>query len=415
MDASIITIGDEILIGQIVDTNSAFLASALNSAGVRVHRLYSISDKEKDIINTLDEAIQTTDIIVITGGLGPTNDDVTKVTLTKYFKGKLIEHHETLKVLERIAASRGIELSDRNRAQAMVPDACEVLLNRNGTAPGMLFRKHGKWIVSLPGVPYEMKALFTEEFLPVLKKESSLPVRLNKSVCIAGIPESALADKLKSWEESLPENVEIAYLPTLGLIRLRISLSGDNYDHLNKKLHEYSGQVYSLLGPKYVLGQDEDTLPIVVGKLLSDKGLTLSTAESCTGGTIAEMITAIPGSSKYFKGSVVAYSNEIKTNLLGVSPDAIRENGAVSKQVVEAMAKGARKAMNSDYSVSTSGVAGPDGGTPEKPVGTVWIAVATPEKVISVKLRLGDHRQRNISLASANALNLLRRVLIDHE
>lgn len=408
MNASIITIGDEILIGQIVDTNSAYLASGLNMAGVHVQRIYSISDDEQAITDTLDEELQLSDIIIITGGLGPTNDDITKKTLTRYFGGTLIENPETLAILEKFMFSRGVKLTDRNRAQALVPDSCEVLLNKYGTAPGMLFRKNGKWIVSLPGVPYEMESLFTEEFIPRLKKEVRLPVLLNESICIAGIAESSLSDLLKEWEDNLTEDVEVAYLPSPGMIRLRISLSGNNNDHLNKKLKELIGEAAEIIGPRKVFGYGKDTLESVVGRLLVAKQKTFATAESCTGGYISGLITSVPGASRYFRGCIVAYSNDIKTKFLGVDQVALEKHGAVSREVVELMAQGARKELGTDYAVATSGIAGPDGGTPEKPVGTVWVGVSSPVRTLAVKFQLGEHRERNIIRASLNALNLLR-------
>ena len=413
MNASIITVGDEILIGQIVDTNSSYLAAGLNAAGVKIHRIYSISDHEQSITDTLDEAIQSSDIIVITGGLGPTNDDITKKTLTRFFGGKLVEDPGTLSLLEKIVASRGVKLSSRNRAQALVPDNCEVLPNHFGTAPGMLFRREGKWIVSLPGVPYEMESLFTKEFLPRLKKETELPVRLNQTICIAGIAESALADRLKNWEESLSSEVKVAYLPSPGLLRLRISVSGDNYDHLNEKLNNLTEEASNIIGHRKVFGFGQETLETVIGSLLVSKNRTLATAESCTGGYISKLITSVPGSSRYFRGGVVAYNNEIKTKFLGVGTDALEKHGAVSREVVEQMAKGACRELNSDYAVATSGIAGPDGGTPEKPVGTVWVAVASPHRTIAIKFQLGEFRDRNIIRASLNALNLLRIEIIE--
>ena len=408
MKADIITIGDEILIGQVVDTNSAFIASEFDRSGIYVRRIHSIPDIENDIISTLDESLQNTDIIILTGGLGPTNDDVTKKTLTKYFGGKLVLHKESWENLKKFFRYRGIEISERNIKQAEVPDNCHVLTNHSGTAPGMIFHKNDKLVVSLPGVPFEMKELVVDQVIPYILEEFKLPVRFHKTILTIGIGESYLADQIRDWEEKLSPEFRVAYLPSPGMVRLRLSISGSNRDELNKMFNTEVETLTTLIGNDCIYGFDEDTLEKVVGKMLLENKYSLSVAESCTGGKISHLITSVPGSSSYFKGSVTAYANEIKASILNVSDSLIREHGAVSKEVVEAMARGVQKLMKTDFSIATSGIAGPDGGTPEKPVGTTWIAIATPERIVSQKFLMGEHRGRNISKASLTALNMLR-------
>ncbi len=412
MYADIITIGDEILIGQVVDTNSAFLASELNFNGIQVRMIHTVADSAEDIINTLDNSIQNSDIVILTGGLGPTNDDITKETLAAYFGSKLVIHEQSLENIRSILSARGVRISERNIKQAEVPDHCEVLINRNGSAPGMVFRKDGKIIVSLPGVPYEMKSLMKEELIPLLYKEYSLPFRLNKTILTVGGAESTMADTLKDWETKLPSDVKLAYLPGTGILRLRLSVAGTDKKTAQDLLDRKVGELTNLIPDKNIFGFDTDTLASVAGRLLLDKHASLSVAESCTGGNIAHMITSIPGSSAYFKGSVTAYANEIKMKILGVNEKDILTHGAVSREVVEQMAQGIKAKYGTEYSMATSGIAGPDGGTEDKPVGTTWIAVASPDKIISRKYLLGEHRERNITKASLFALNMLRNSLL---
>ncbi|MBN2523677.1 MAG: competence/damage-inducible protein A [Bacteroidales bacterium] len=412
MYADIITIGDEILIGQVVDTNSVFIASELNSSGIRVRMIRSIADAVDDISKTLDDSIQNSDIVILTGGLGPTNDDITKNALAAYFGSRLVIHEESLRHIRSFLSSRGVKVTERNTRQAQVPENCKVLINKHGSAPGMVFRKGKKMIISLPGVPYEMRALVTEEVIPVLHKEFSLPCRLHRTVLTTAVAESMMADTLEDWEKTLTENIALAYLPSPGLLRLRLSVTGSDKKRTENLLEKKLAELINLVGEKNIFGFDDDTLASVVGRLLLEKRATLSVAESCTGGNIAHMITGVPGSSAYFKGSVTAYSNEIKTNVLGVQEHDIQTCGAVSREVVEQMAKGIRAKFETDYAISTSGIAGPEGGTKEKPLGTTWIAIATPKQVISKKFLLGDHRGRNITKASLYALNMLRNVLM---
>jgi nicotinamide-nucleotide amidase len=410
--AEIITIGDELLIGQVVDTNSAFIASELNRVGISVRKLLSIPDKANDIIDTLDETIQRSNIVIITGGLGPTSDDITKLTLTNYFNGRLIEDATVLRDIEAFFRMRGMLISERNRKQAEIPDVCKPLRNKNGTAPGMLFNKDGKLIFSLPGVPFEMKALLLDEVIPFIQKHFILPVKIHSTILTVGLSESYTADHIKDWEESLGPEYGLAYLPSPGVLRLRLSISGDNTDQLNRQLIDKMNELSVLLGANHVFGFDDETLQQVIGNLLKVTHSSLSLAESCTGGYIAHLVTSVPGASEYFKGSVTAYANEAKTGILKVPPDIIENDGAVSEAAVIKMAAGTKELFNTDYSIATSGIAGPGGGSEAKPVGTTWIAIATPVGVTAQKFLFGDHRERNITRASLTALNMLRLQII---
>ncbi|MGD2034364.1 MAG: competence/damage-inducible protein A [Bacteroidales bacterium] len=415
MYADIITIGDEILLGQVVDSNSAYIATSLNTVGIRVRMIHSVSDRERDIINTLDNSVQNSDLVILTGGLGPTDDDITKKALAAYFDSKLVIHQESLDHIRKIFSIMTIEMTKRNIRQAEIPEISEALPNSQGCAPGMLFRKNGKIIISLPGVPVEMKTLMQEQVLPLLFREYALLPGLHKTILTVGLGESVLADKLNSWEKELGNEMKLAYLPGQGILRLRLSVTDPQKkgagDLLERKVNELTG----LIGEYHIYGFDSDLLPAVVGRLLEKNNLTLSVAESCTGGNIARLITGIPGASAYFKGSVTAYANDIKTNILRVSEQDIRLHGAVSKQVVEQMATGIKDRFGSHYSIATSGIAGPEGGSAEKPVGTTWIAIASPDKVISRKFLLGNRRDRNIVRASLYALNMLRNTLISDQ
>ncbi|MDR0711189.1 MAG: CinA family nicotinamide mononucleotide deamidase-related protein [Prevotellaceae bacterium] len=409
MKASVLTVGDEILIGQIVDTNSSYIAQRLGEQGVSVSEMRSIGDMRTAIAGALDELFAACDLVIITGGLGPTKDDITKRALAGYFGAtRMVVHDPTLQHVTELLSRRGIALGKLNRNQALVPDACEALLNLSGTAPGMWFEKNGKVAVSLPGVPYEMEYLMDNEVIPRLKKRFTLGKVYHKNIITAGIPESTLAETIAAWENNLPEYLRLAYLPSPSGVRLRLSCyAAAAHADIAGEVAERVQQLQTLI-PSHIVGYDNDTLVSVVGRLLKACGATLSTAESCTGGQIAALLTAQPGASTYFKGSVVAYSNDVKVKELGVLSGDVEKHGAVSQAVVEQMAQGAQRTLQSDYAVATSGVAGPDGGTPEKPVGTVWVAVATPQKVISRKLNLGNDRERTILRASYNALNMLR-------
>ncbi len=412
MIAEIITIGDELLIGQVVDTNSAFIASRLNDAGIHVHQITSVSDKREHIIEALRNAAQKADIILMTGGLGPTNDDITKLTLCEYFNVGLRFDAEAYKDVEYVFKIRGREVTEVNRRQADLPENCTALPNKNGTAPGMWFDVDGKIYISMPGVPYEMKALMEDEVIPKLQKQFTLPVIVHKNVLTVGIGESMLAEKIADWENSLAQvGIKLAYLPSIGMVRLRLSTRGADRSILEKTVQDKINVLKDLVG-EYIYGYDNETLEEIVGKLLKENKQTISLAESCTGGYISHLITAVAGSSDYYKGSVIAYSYEIKTLELGVDETVLNSRGAVSQEVVEQMASAVRKKFNTDYSIAVSGIAGPGGGTPEKPVGMVWIAIATSEKVFSKKCQFANNRLRNIQMTANTALNLLRKEIL---
>ncbi len=411
MNAEIITIGDEILIGQIVDTNSAWMAVELNQIGVRIAQITSISDDPEHLVKALNDAKQRAKVILITGGLGPTKDDRTKKVLCEYFNSKLIIDPKTLEHVTQFFSKRGMGVNQLNHDQALVPECCEVLDNPVGTAPGMWFVSEGVVFASMPGVPFEMKQMMTDHVLPRLVSLSGRGKIVHKTVHVIGIGESILAEMVESWENALPEFIHLAYLPSPGLIRLRFSAFGEDEERLKNAVEEEIEKLKQLI-PDAIFGYGEDTLAGVVGKLLMGKGATMATAESCTGGFIAHSITSIPGSSKWFKGAVVAYSNEIKGNVLGVSESTLLKYGAVSEQVVIEMVEGACKTMNADYAIATSGIAGPDGGTAEKPVGSVWVAVKGPNKTVAAFYNFANNRERNIIRSSQAGLDMLRLFLL---
>lgn len=411
MKAEIITIGDEILIGQIVDTNSAWIGQQLNLAGVSVHQITSVSDNKDHILNALAEAASRVSLVIITGGLGPTKDDLTKDVLAQYFKTGMKFSDEAYEDIEYLFKIRGREVTPLNRKQAEVPANCTVLRNKVGTAPGMLFLEKGVMYVSLPGVPYEMKYLMEKAVLPVVREHFKTPFILHRTILTQGIGESFLSEKIAAFEDSLPDFVKLAYLPSAGMVRLRLSAVGEE-----KKVQEVIQKLEKELveGVKeYHFGFDEDTVQGVLGDLLLRKGLTISTAESCTGGYIGHLLTSVPGSSAWYMGSTVTYSYESKTNILDIPEDLINLKGAVSEEVVTMMVENVKKKLKTDCAVATSGIAGPGGGTPDKPVGTVWIGVSIPGRTFAKKVMLGDNRLRTIQVASETALNLLRKALID--
>jgi len=411
MLAEIITIGDELLIGQVIDTNSAWIAEQLNMIGIKVHQITSISDDKNHILTTLHEASERAQLILITGGLGPTKDDITKQTLCQYFETSMVFSDEAYKNVEKLFYFRGVAVTEINRLQAMVPANCKVIPNPNGTAPCMWFEKDNCIYVSMPGVPFEMKAIMEQEIIPRLLNKLN-KVIIHRTILTEGVGESHLATLIEPWEDSLPEFIKLAYLPQPGMVRLRLTAYGTDRETLQQAINSAEKELYPYAG-KYIFGFDDDTMESVVGQLLRNKRVTLSTAESCTGGNIAHLITSIAGSSDYFKGSIVAYSNEIKEQFLGVSTQILADHGAVSEQTVIAMAEGIRTRFSTDYAIAVSGIAGPGGGTDEKPVGTTWIAVATPTETIARKYMVGDHRGRNIRKASVAALNLLRSKLLE--
>ncbi len=408
----IITIGDELLIGQVVDTNSAWIAARLNEIGIRVKQITSVSDDKDHIIHALDEASGRADVILITGGLGPTKDDITKKTLCAYFNTGLKFDEESFKIIEEIFRSRGREVSPINRKQAEVPESCTVLLNHLGTAPGMLFEKNKKFFFSMPGVPAEMKGLMEKKVLPFLKNKFQLVPIVHKTILTQGIGESYLSEKIASWEDNLPSDMKLAYLPDAGMVRLRISATGSNEDRLRREVEDEAAKLKSIVG-EFIYGYENDRLEALVGKMLREKKKTLCTAESCTGGYIAHKITSIPGSSEYYTGSIIAYANEIKVRELNVDMHVLETEGAVSEKVVQMMSRNALSLFKTDYSIACSGIAGPAGGTPDKPVGTVWVAVSNFERTITRKLQLGNHRERVILETSQHALNMLRKMLIE--
>ncbi len=407
MKAEIITIGDELLIGQVVDTNSAWLAEQLTMIGIQVRQITSISDSREHILTTLEEAAQRAGIILLTGGLGPTKDDITKHTLCEYFDTELFFHEESFKNVERLFRQRGFEVTELNRKQAEIPAAAEPLPNPNGTAPGMWFEKDRKIFVSMPGVPFEMKPMVTNHVLHRLAKRFNSKYIVHKTILTQGVGESFLAKTIEDWEDNLPENIKLAYLPQPGIVRLRLTAMGDDKEKLQKELDNQDEKLRRII-PDLIFGYGNDTMETVLADLIHRKQKTLTTAESCTGGYIAHLITSVPGSSEYYPGSVVSYSNEVKIAELGVKKEDLEKYGAVSEAVVRQMAEGVRRKFNTDYALAVSGIAGPDGGTDEKPVGTTWIALATPDKVQAQKLLFGEHRGRNIRKSALAALNMLR-------
>ena len=395
MKAEIITIGDELLIGQIVDTNSAWIAEHFNQAGIEICQITSVRDNMEHIVDALHQAAGKRDLVILTGGLGPTKDDITKPALCKYFDTRLIFNEGVFEQIRERFKHRNISMNSLNRDQALVPESCVVLPNRVGTAPGMWFEKEDTIFVSVPGVPFEMQYLVENEVLPRLRNNGKIRAIFHKTVLTQGLPESMLAERIESWESALPENIRLAYLPNPMSVRLRLSAIGNDIQVLKAQVEQEIEQLKRII-PENIFGYDDDTLAGAVGRLLLEKKQTLAVAESCTGGYISHLITSVPGSSGWYNGGIVAYSNAIKQNLLGVPVESIQKYGAVSEQVVRHMAEGARKKLNAGFAVATSGIAGPAGGTEEKPVGTVWFAVATPEKAVVEKYVFGDNRERNI-------------------
>lgn len=412
MKAEIITIGDEILIGQIVDTNSAWIAEQFNLSGIEIYQITSVHDDNEHIKEALKNAEEKVDLVILTGGLGPTKDDITKHALCEYFNTKMVFHDPTFEHIKQRFKNRNIDLNKLNRDQALIPEICTVLPNKVGTAPGMWFEKNDTIFVSVPGVPFEMKYLVEHEILPRLQNNGKTKAIFHKTVQTQGLPESMLAQRIENWETSLPKNIKLAYLPNPMSVRLRLSAMGNNLNELKEQVQLEIERLKQLI-PDHIFGFDNETLAEVIGRALLEKGQTLAVAESCTGGYISHLITSVPGSSGWYKGGVTAYSNEIKQNLLGVSAESLGKYGAVSEQVVREMAEGARKKLNAGFAVATSGIAGPTGGTEEKPVGTVWIAVAGPDKTVTEKYVFGDNRERNIIRSSQTALQSLRKSILN--
>ncbi|HND95001.1 MAG TPA: CinA family nicotinamide mononucleotide deamidase-related protein [Chitinophagaceae bacterium] len=414
--ASIITIGDELLIGQTIDTNSAFIAQELNKIGVWVKRRVAVGDNESDIWQALDDEGKITDIIIITGGLGPTADDITKPLLCKYFGGKLILNHEVLAhvtyLFEKVYRRPG-PLMEANKKQAEVPDVCTVLHNARGTAPGMMFHKDGKVFFSLPGVPHEMKGLILNEVLPVIQNQFKMPAILHRTAFTVGAGETMLAEMLKEFEPALPASIKLAYLPSYGMVKLRLTTIAVTNEAGEKEIEPYFEKLQELVMEYLVTNKDEG-LENVVGDILKQKAKTMCTAESCTGGYIAHRITSVPGSSAYFLGSIISYANSVKENLLHVSPHTLSTKGAVSRETVTEMVAGALYKLKTDYALAVSGIMGPGGGSEEKPVGTVWIAAGNKEKTETTRLNLRFDRNRNIEMTATYALNFLRKFILNN-
>lgn len=412
MLAEIITIGDEILIGQIVDTNSAWMAKQLNDAGIRVKQISSVSDSREHILTALAEAAKRANIILITGGLGPTKDDITKKTIAEYFSVGMVENADALDNVTRIFAKYNRPLLDINRLQAQVPSNCEVIVNKNGTAPGMWFNEGGKIYVSMPGVPFEMMYMMEEEVIPKIKSLFKLPAIVHKTILTVGEGESFLAKRIEDIEDSLPAHIKLAYLPKLGQVRLRLSAYGDNEAILIDEVNNYTAQLIERMGSIVAAGEDV-ALEKAILDMMEKHRVTLSVAESCTGGYLSHLFTQHAGSSKVFLGGAVSYSNSLKKNILGVKDDTLSQFGAVSEQTATEMVQGALTNFKSDYAIAITGIAGPDGGTEDKPVGTVWIAVASAQKTEVKKFTFGNKRLQNIERSATSALGMLNTLLND--
>jgi len=411
MKVSILTIGDEILIGQVIDTNSAWMGQQLNAIGAEIEKTVSVKDTRVGIKEGLRVAADGVDIVLITGGLGPTKDDITKKVMADYFGTEMYFHEPTWERIQKLFARWGRDTTPAHREQCYMPKAATILMNKMGTAPGMWFEQDGKVFVSMPGVPYEMKFIMEKEVLPRLQANYQSEAIAHRTILTIGEGESRIAKRIEVFDESLPENIKIAFLPNLGRVRVRLTGRGGDQAELEALLDKKKEELVSII-PELVYGFEKEALEEALGKMLLEKGWTLATAESCTGGHIGHKIISIPGSSAYYVGGVVAYANSIKHQLLQVPQDTLDTHGAVSEQTVTAMVKGALKTLGSDLALSISGIAGPGGGTPEKPVGTVWMAVGNKDKIITRKLSIGKNRAKNIEYSAVQALNLLRQFLL---
>lgn len=410
MLATIITIGDELLIGQVIDTNSAFIGQELSKTGFTVKRRIAVGDEKQEIISALDEAKSISDLILITGGLGPTRDDITKHTLREYFGGKLIMNEEILKMVQDIFIRLNRPMPEVNNRQAELPDNCLPIKNYFGTAPGMWFEQEGKVFVSMPGVPFEMRPMLTETVIPMIEKKFKTPVIIHRTLHTQGIGESMLAEKISDIEDSFPENFKLAYLPHYSMVRLRISAIGNNETVLRSKINDLEERIRERVG-EFIFGYDNTSLEKEIGIILRTQSKTVSTAESCTGGLVAHKITLVPGASDYFTGSIVSYSYDLKKMLLDVKEETLVKYGAVSEETVREMLTGVLKKTKSDYAISISGIAGPGGGTPDKPVGTVWVAVGNNEKIIAKKVMFSRSREIIMEYTAITALGMLWRFL----
>lgn len=411
MKAEIINIGDEILIGQIVNTNAAWMAEQMSSIGLELTHITVISDQKEAILDAIHQAMERVDLMLLTGGLGPTKDDITKDALCAYFNAPLVFNEEAYAMILDFFASRGFKVSTLNRQQAELPQNCIPVPNHKGTAPGMWFETDGKILISMPGVPFEMKGMMEQYILPRLRQKNGGEYIIHKTVLTHGMGESFLAKRLEYWEDTLPKSIKLAYLPSPGQVRLRLSSRGKDKDILEAELKIALDGLHTRISD-LIFGYDMDTMAGVVGQLLHESGQSISTAESCTGGYIAHLITSVPGSSEYFRGSVVSYDNALKISQLDVPVEEIIKYGAVSESVVKAMAEGGRRNMETDWCIASSGVAGPGGGTDEKPVGMIWVALAGPDFIQAQLFRFGNIRENNIHMSAVAGLNLLRKRLI---
>jgi len=402
MNAYLINIGDELLIGQVVNTNASWIASELEKNNIHVARIVTIADDLNDITTTLSDALSQADFVILTGGLGPTKDDITKTSLCDYFGMQLVMHEPSLANVTDFFAKRGLPISAINQMQGLVPDGCEPLLNKVGTAPGMWFERGDKIVVSLPGVPFEMQWLMSEYVLPKLQHKLGTESILHKTVLTCGIGESFLAEKIESWETALPSNFRLAYLPESGKVRLRLSARGHDKVTLQHQMDLELASLKSLIS-NYIYGYDDENFASVIGKILHERGATLATAESCTGGQLGHQITQVSGASAYYIGGVISYSNGMKEQLLDVRSETLAQYGAVSRETAEEMAIGCLKRFNTDYSIATTGISGPTGGTDEKPLGTVWIAIASKQGVLANKYVFRttrvQHQERTVNQA----------------
>lgn len=409
--AQIISIGDELLIGQVINTNASWMGAKLSEIGVTISKVLSISDSKEAISDAVTQGLEEAEIILLTGGLGPTKDDITKTTLCELFQDELVLNEEILDHVSKFFKKFKRPMLEVNRLQAMVPSKCKVLFNEMGTAPGMLFERNGKIIVSMPGVPYEMKHLMEEKVLPMIKSSFTLPVIVHRTILTSGVGESFLAQEIQEIEDDLPENVSLAYLPKPGSVRLRFTGLGENRGELDGIIDKQVQKVYAKI-PDAIYGEGEDTMMAFILKALSQRNESIAVAESCTGGYLSHLITMEPGSSQVFPGGVVAYSYDIKREVLGVSQETLNDVGAVSEECVSQMLEGVRKKFNSTYALACSGIAGPGGGTPDKPVGTVWIGILGPN-VRKIKcFSFSKNRFLNIERTAISALEMLRRELL---
>lgn len=413
MKATIVTIGDEILIGQIVDTNSGFIAKSLDKIGVDIHEMISISDNKQHILDTFTKLQNQVDLVIITGGLGPTKDDITKKTFCDYFEDTLLENKEVLAhVTQLIESIFKRPITQMNRDQALVPTKCHVLFNKMGTAPGMWMKKENTVFISLPGVPYEMKYLVENEIIPKVVREYNRPYIIHKTILTYGQGESLVAEKIEDWENNLPEFIKLAYLPSPGRVRLRLSARGTDKEILEKAIEENVNSLTKIIGDIIVGFDDNETIEVVIGKLLAQKQLTIATAESCTGGSIASLLTSVAGSSSYFKGSVVSYATKVKETVLEIPHELIEKHSVVSAQVAKKMALQAQKMFKSDYAIATTGNAGPSKGDSDAAVGTVFIALATPQMVVVEEFNFGEPREKVILRAVNKSLEMLQKEIL---